>query len=164
MPLRADAPEFIPKAVARGNGMRVSRGDQLIQDLARAMEPQKTNILSCKFPVAGVFCPYCVAGAGCAFHKAATTSEGTEEVLNGRCHSLGSTPGVSQPPTQLTLDSEEASTDVGSSDGWCEASDLDGSDSPVARGGDPKNTWALRSDEASPPARATHTIGRIIKG
>jgi hypothetical protein len=246
MPLRAEAPAFIPKICMRNAGMQTSRGDQLIQELAGAIEPRKTSV--CEFvqqagseragmqrsrgdqlihelaeaieprknhavaietrkthvlstyPAAGIFCPYCVAGGACAFHKAAETPRGKDNVLNVRCQKLESvSEAPNHPMRQIahkaaeskllqpdstahmffnraacgrpacafdassdSLDCEEASTDVSSSDDrWCEASN--GSDSPSARS-QAKNAWALPWDAQSGLWSKINTSGRIIKG
>lgn len=78
MSLRANAPVFIPGAAKGHATSPLEKGDQLIQDLAAAMLPSRLE-LPCwsrtakpeEFPAAGIFCPYCIAGGACAFHKSA---------------------------------------------------------------------------------------------
>lgn len=142
---RADAPAFIPQPLERGGAEeRVSKGDQLIQELASAMTstvPAKPRRKSPethhklihvqspgKFPVAGIFCPYCISGAACAFHKGGMQSKVRPmPVLDA---------------SSDTQDSEEASTDAGGSEKWCAASDTsDSSSSPQGR----KQSQVLKS-------------------
>lgn len=77
MGLRADAPVFTPGAVAVDAGVHLARGDRLIQELAAALpcpasasRPERPVSM---LPADGIFCPYCIAGMACAFHKAAGT-------------------------------------------------------------------------------------------
>lgn len=146
MKFRADAPAFVPKPSERGAGEKeVSKGDQLIQELASAMTStapakpcRKLPETRCKiiqapqsagtFPVAGIFCPYCISGAACAFHKHGVQPKvRTIPVLDA---------------SSDTQDSEEASTDAGGSEKWCAASDTsDSSSSPQGR----KQSHVLKS-------------------
>mmetsp|Transcript_17632 Transcript_17632/g.30883 ORF Transcript_17632/g.30883 Transcript_17632/m.30883 type:complete len:202 (-) Transcript_17632:343-948(-) len=71
MALRADAKAFEP-AVALTTAPQVNRGDQLIQQLAKAMamapavpKMQKQRCLQSS----GLFCPCCRDGFACAFHQ-----------------------------------------------------------------------------------------------
>jgi len=68
MSLRADAPAFVPSAAAVDTGLPLARGDQLIQELAALMS-SSPDTQCCMLPAAGIFCPYCIAGVDCAFHK-----------------------------------------------------------------------------------------------
>lgn len=141
MYLRADAPAFVPHTSERGAGERVSKGDQLIQELASAMtstvpakpcrkssETHRSKLVPGKFPAAGIFCPYCISGAACAFHKGGMQSKVRPmPVLDA---------------SSDTQDSEEASTDAGGSEKWCAASDTsDSSSSPQGR----KQSQVLKS-------------------
>jgi len=176
MSLRANAPVFIPSAAVGDAGMQVSKGDQLIQQLAAAMRPslpetedrviQKiassagdlliqnlavamTSTLPDtlrKLPVAGIFCPYCIGGGACAFHKTAVSQTAKEILpcLDGCMLGSSPRPGCRAHLTASSsadkaidlnsLDSEEASTDMETLETWYAGSDA--SDSSVTLQGD----------------------------
>lgn len=85
MCLRADAPVFIPGAAATDAQVL---GDRLIQELAAAMTPSRSDAPGCMLPVAGIFCPYCIAGVACAFHKPAVPASGKATLPNANGYKL----------------------------------------------------------------------------
>lgn len=137
MCLRADAPVFIPGAVAAEVAVQPAAGDQLIQNLAAAMTPSHINSPSSALPVAGIFCPYCIAGSFCAFHKATDVATAKHLPYNANRSSrtqLTVSKLYSKPDSNgslhrrhgsraLDIDCEDTSTDVGGSETWCAVSD-----------------------------------------
>lgn len=104
MCLRADAPVFIPGASAGVASLPLARGDQLIQELAAAMLPPRAEPPRCskraeiqKLPVAGVFCPYCIAGADCAFHRCAVPDQSECPCPNMDFCKVRGPPGLEMP-------------------------------------------------------------------
>lgn len=172
MSLRANAPVFIPntKSGKDAGKKQISKGDQLIQELASALTSNssvpgpasstptpRSNIpeTSCsKLPVAGIFCPYCTSGADCAFHKHAAPVQ--RKVQRA---ALVDSSSESQ-------DFEEASTDAGGSEKWCAASDTSESSSSP-RGG--KHLRSLKSLNKiacrgiSQDARLSSDLGRTVE-
>jgi len=83
MDLRASAPEFVPSArrpsVAREGGSTFATsppaneellGDRLIRQLAAAMAAAPSpTARSSGLTAAGLFCPACISGGPCAFHR-----------------------------------------------------------------------------------------------
>lgn len=87
-------------------------------------------------PAAGIFCPYCVAGDACAFHRPGGLATETHIPANVQAfYKLADcsdtrvgAPGCAAMELMLdggsdAPDSEEASTDIGVSDAFCAASD-----------------------------------------
>jgi len=104
MCLRADAPVFIPGAAAGVATPPLAKGDKLIQELAAAMLPPRSEPPRCseraeihKLPVAGVFCPYCIAGADCAFHRSAVPDQSERPRLNIDFCKVRGPPGLEIP-------------------------------------------------------------------
>jgi len=173
MVLRVDAPVFVPSFVAtvpsatgRAPGVRMAKGDLLIQKLANALEPSAPlmpDTISSMLPAAGVFCPYCIAKcAACAFHKpvrpepAHTVPPGLTHPAQWVTPQLGKMALLADSAAGLDIiallhaedtaasclafvdplsDSEQASTDVGSSEAWCGAAS-DTSDRSAKLAGD----------------------------
>jgi len=151
MPLRADAPEFVPASL---QSKKPARGDVLIQQLADAMGDESPPVeRQHVLPASGVFCPYCRAGTGCAFHKQADASRSQMPVRampESHCRSLQeellSTDGTrpSEASTEFShaeciavsclldaddcWDCDDASTDMDGSEAICAPSEA-GSDS-----------------------------------
>jgi len=101
MPLRATAPVFIPGAAKGHATSPLEKGDQLIQDLASAMLPPgleppcwSRKIMPEEFPVAGIFCPYCIAGGACAFHKSAAPAPAKHAYSNAEGYKFHAPPGL----------------------------------------------------------------------
>jgi len=181
MSLRADAEVFIPGALARHEVPLLAKGDRLIQELAAILLPptpppppppppcfSKTAEFQ-ELPAAGIFCPYCIAGADCAFHKSAIPDtailqflmqpEGCKLRVSGSFRpqtfsksadadhfGKGSLPAMPDSTMLFNAastansclafveecmldvisesqDSDGASTEVGTSEAWCNASD-----------------------------------------
>lgn len=101
MSLRANAPVFVPGAAKGHATSPLEKGDQLIQDLAAAMLPPGPE-LPCwsrpakpeEFPSAGIFCPYCIAGGACAFHKSAVPSPAEHAYSNADGCKFRAPPGL----------------------------------------------------------------------
>lgn len=74
MDLRASAPEFVPaarKGILReaDGGVEENPGDRLIRQLAAALAAAPTEARPYVIPAAGLFCPDCIAGRSCTFHR-----------------------------------------------------------------------------------------------
>lgn len=136
----------------------------MIQELAANMLPPPppppcsgASSLLKELPAAGIFCPYCIAGANCAFHLSAPRNparvfqaEGcnahafadlnpqfTAKRVDTAMSEAATMSGAARTANSClafveesmldsisdTHESEEASTDVGASESWCDASD-----------------------------------------
>jgi hypothetical protein len=89
--------------VSAGEGISMPR-THIDNDRASPLRSLMTSSLPampfCMLPAAGIFCPYCIAGNDCAFHKSAVPAGGKQALLSGTCNHLGGTSGP-RPHAQL---------------------------------------------------------------
>eukprot|EP00418_Pyrodinium_bahamense_P038692 CAMPEP_0179206742 /NCGR_PEP_ID=MMETSP0796-20121207/103088_1 /TAXON_ID=73915 /ORGANISM="Pyrodinium bahamense, Strain pbaha01" /LENGTH=298 /DNA_ID=CAMNT_0020911665 /DNA_START=20 /DNA_END=917 /DNA_ORIENTATION=- len=113
--LRASAPEFVPAARnaapredTGGGGSGFAEelpGDRLIRQLAAALAAAPATARPFIIPAEGLFCPDCIAGRPCAFHRPAASGWGVAQprvaatvLANGRWPLATAPPPPSAPP------------------------------------------------------------------